>query len=155
MLTARRARTTARRQGRDAARGSVLLLMPSAVLVICVLGALALDIGQSRVRARELQAVAASAANDALAAVDTDELRSSGRVVIDQRRAAEVVAASVALGPLPAATVEAVQVLSDHTGRIEIVVRLGLDVDLILTPAIAGAARDIHVSATERVLVLD
>ena len=87
-------------------RGTVLLLMPAAVFVMLVLGAIVLDVGLSRVRAQELRSVAASAANDSLGALDVDELRSSGTIVISEARAEVLAAESVAQGPLPNATIE-------------------------------------------------
>ena len=139
---------------RRADRGTVLLLMPAAVFVMLVLGAIVLDVGLSRVRAQELRSVAASAANDSLGALDIDELRSSGTIVISQARAEVLAAESVAQGPLPDATVEDVEVALDPLGRWEIVVRVGLDVELVIAPALPGAPDSLHVTATERVLVI-
>ncbi len=128
--------------------------MPAAVLIMLVLAALALDAGLSAVRARELRAVAASAANDSLAALDIVALRSTGELTIDGDRAVEIVTEAVARGPLPEATVEAVTIGSDPLGRPEITVRLGLDVDLIVAPALPGASERVHISATESVLIV-
>lgn len=135
-------------------RGTVLLLMPAAVLIMMILGAMALDVGLTQVRARELRSVAASAANDSLGALDIDALRSDGVITISETRAAEIVATAIATGPLPEATIEQVDVTRDPLGRPEIVVRLGLDVDLVIAPALPGAPRRVHISATERVLVV-
>jgi hypothetical protein len=132
----------------------VLLLMPAAVMIMLVLGAIALDVGLSAVRARELRAVAASSANDTLAALDVAALRVDGVVVIDHSRAVEIVAEAIENGPLPDATIESVIIGEDPLGRPEITVQLGLDVDLIIAPALPGAPSRIHVSATERVLIV-
>jgi hypothetical protein len=139
---------------RQADRGTVLLLMPAAVMIMLVLGALVLDVGLSAVRARELRSVAASSANDTLAALDVNAFRSDGEIVIDHSRAVEIVAEAIANGPLPDATIELVAIAEDPLGRPEITVRLGLDVDLIIAPALPGAPNHIHVSATERVLIV-
>lgn len=77
-------------------RGSALMLMPAAVLVMVVLGSLVVDFSLVGVRQRELQNAAAAAANDAAtAALDRDALR-AGELVLDRDRAREVVAASFA-----------------------------------------------------------
>lgn len=134
--------------------GTVLLLMPAAVLIILVLGAIAVDVGLGAVRARELRAVAASAANDTLAALDVGALRADGELVIDRSRAVQIIEEAIAHGPLPDAAIEGMTIGQDALGRPEVVLRLGLDVDLILTPALPMAPDRIHVSATERVLIV-
>src|SRR5947209_14296230 len=62
-------------------RGSVLMLMPAAVLVFIVLGALCVDYGSVFVAKRELGNAAAAAANDAAAqAIDLDLFYETGEV---------------------------------------------------------------------------
>jgi hypothetical protein len=141
-------------QRRPNDRGTVLLLMPAAVMIMLVLGAIAIDIGLGAVRARELRAVAASSANDSLAALDVTALRTEGQLVIDPTRATEIVAEAIARGPLPQATIERVTIGHDPLGRPEITIQLGLDVDLIIAPALPGAPTNIHVSATEHAVVI-
>ena len=51
-------------------RGSVIMLFPAGFLIMMILGAIVIDVGLSQVRARELEVVASSAANDALGALD-------------------------------------------------------------------------------------
>jgi hypothetical protein len=135
-------------------RGTVLLLMPAAVMIMLVLGAIAVDIGLSAVRARELRAVAASSANDSLAALDVTALRTDGQLVLDPATATQIVAEAVARGPLPQATIELVSIGQDPLGRPEITVQLGLEVDLIIAPALPGAPTSIHVSATEHAVIV-
>ena len=61
-------------------QGTVLLLFPAAALIMIVLGAMVIDVSLSQVRARELESVASSAANDALGALDVHHLRSTGEI---------------------------------------------------------------------------
>ena len=62
------------------------MLMPAAVLVMMLLGAIALDAAAIRMQSRELRNVARSAANDALsAAVDVGHLRETGEIRISGR----------------------------------------------------------------------
>jgi hypothetical protein len=49
-------------------RGSVLILMPCAVLIVIILGAIAVDLAAVRLGQRDLQAAATDAANDAVTA---------------------------------------------------------------------------------------
>jgi Flp pilus assembly protein TadG len=81
--------------GRD--EGSVLMLMPAAVLIVLVLGSIAFDFSLVYLRQRQALSAAAGAANDAAtAAVDADELRSTGQFVLLADRAREVANASLA-----------------------------------------------------------
>ena len=76
-------------------RGTVLMLFPAAVLILCVVGALAVDSANATMRRRELQSSADAAANDAAAlAIDTAALR-AGRTVIDAEIARLVVEESL------------------------------------------------------------
>ena len=129
-------------------RGTVLLLFPAALMVMVILGAMVVDVGYTTIRGRELRAVAASAANDSLAALDVVELRTSGRAVIDEAAARRTVAEAVAAGPLPDARI--VDVVVD---RFEIAVTLALDLDLVMAPALGDLAR-VTLVRTERAAVL-
>jgi len=135
-------------------RGSVLLLFPAAVMVMLVLAAIVLDVGLARVRFQELRAVAASAANDVAGAVDVDSLRSTGVVSFDPAAARARVDEAVAAGPLPAASVDAVAIARNGWGHWEVTVTLSLEVDLIIAPALPGAAGSIDVAVSERVLIV-
>lgn len=134
-------------------RGTVLLLFPAAALIMVVLGALVVDVTLSQVRARELEAVASSAANDALGALDVEHLRSTGEIRIDDGRAAEIVLASVAAGPLPDATVDAVTITSAG-GRPVIAVTLTLVVELVMAPALPGDLDSTTITRTRTATVL-
>ena len=130
-------------------RGTVLLLFPAALMVMVILGAIVVDVGYTTIRGRELRAVAASAANDSMAALDIVELRTSGRAVIDDAAARRTVAEAIAAGPLPDARI--VDVVID---RFEIAVTLALDLDLVMAPALGDLAR-LTLVRTERAAVLD
>jgi len=91
-------------------RGSVLMLMPAAVLIFLVLGALCVDFGSVFTVKRELSNAAAAAANDAASqAVDVDRFYTTGEVRLrpDVARAvAERSVASEGLDRLDAAVVD-------------------------------------------------
>ncbi|MEZ5165726.1 MAG: hypothetical protein R2695_04245 [Acidimicrobiales bacterium] len=92
MLTAMRA---------EHEKGTVLLLFPTAVLIMVLLGAIVVDVGLTQVRARELDAVAGSAANDALAAPRRRCAPTGRRHSASTRPLLGAVAESVAAGSLP------------------------------------------------------
>ncbi|MBW3580670.1 MAG: hypothetical protein KY431_06500, partial [Actinobacteria bacterium] len=69
------------RRGLGAEHASVLVLMPTAVLIFLVLGALAVDAAAVFLAQRQLANAAVAAANDAVAAaVDVDSFYSVGQV---------------------------------------------------------------------------
>jgi Flp pilus assembly protein TadG len=89
------------------------MLMPAAVLVFLVLGALCVDFGSVYVAKRELSNAAAAAANDAATkAIDIDLYYATGKVRLLPDRAREVAEQSVAAKGLDhlSATVADVQV---------------------------------------------
>lgn len=135
-------------------RGTVLLMFPAAMLIVLILGGIAIDVGLSQVRARELQSVAASSANDALASLDIVALRNDGEIRFDHARAHLIVAESVAAGPLPSATIDFVGIQADALGRPEFVVTLSLDVDLVIAPALPGDLETTRITRTESVTIL-
>ncbi len=132
-------------------RGSVLLLVPAAVLVLIVLGAIAVDSAVVFLGQRELGSAVAAAANDAAGAAFADApFYEGGRVEIDVARAREVAAASLAAraprgleftGPPEVAVV----------GR-QLCVTARARVNRVFAPGIPGAARvatlTAHVAAT-------
>ena len=74
-------------------RGSVLMLVPAAVLVLVILGSIAVDSSLAFLGQRELSSFTTQAANDAAAAaLDQSAFYTQDRVVIDPRRADDVVA---------------------------------------------------------------
>jgi hypothetical protein len=91
-----------RRRWRPAAGqdGSVALLLPAAVLVLLVLGAIAVDLALTQGGQRRLVDLAGTLATDAVGQVDVDGALATGSVAIDlvaaQRHADRVTAAVVA-----------------------------------------------------------
>ncbi len=133
---------------RTSDRGTVLLMFPAALMVMVVLGAIVIDVGYTATRGRELRAVAASAANDSLAALDIAVLRATGDVVIDASTAHRTVAQAIALGPLPDA-----QIVGIDINGLEIAVTLRLEVELVMAPALGDLNR-VTLIRTERAVVL-
>ena len=135
-------------------RGTVLLMFPAAMLIMVVLGAIVIDVGLSQVRARELESVAASAANDALGSLDIRRLRTDGMILLDQPRAVAIAEAAVAAGPLADAVVTDVAITTDPLGRLEIAVTVALEVRLMIAPALPGDLEVTTISRTSSVTIL-
>lgn len=135
-------------------RGSVLMMFPAAFLIMIILGAIVVDVGLSQVRARELEAVASSAANDALGALDIAELRTTGEVRFDLNRAEAIVAQSVAAGALPDATIVDVTVIDAGGTDPQLEVTLTLEVEFIMAPALPGDLDSTTITRTRSVSIL-
>lgn len=135
-------------------RGTVLLMFPAAALIMIVLGAIVVDVSLSHVRARELESVASSAANDALGALDVDHLRATGELRFDIARAEAIVRESVATGPLPSASVDAVTVTGIGGPDPEISVTVTLVVDLVMAPALPGNLDSTTITRTRTVSIV-
>jgi Flp pilus assembly protein TadG len=135
-------------------RGTVLLLFPAAFLIMIVLGAIVVDVGLSHVRARELEAVASSAANDALAALDVAALRENGELRFDLVRAEQIVQESVASGALADAVVIDVGVGTNGAGDPQLEVTLQLQVELIMAPALPGGLGSTTITRTRTASIL-
>ena len=72
-------------------RGSVLLLMPAAVLIVVVLASIAVDFTIAFLGEREAASLAAAAANDAVtAALDDERFRAGEGIHLDEDRARRV-----------------------------------------------------------------
>jgi hypothetical protein len=136
-------------------RGSVLLLFPAAFMAMLVLGAVVLDVGLVHVRARELRAVASSAANDALAALDRDALRDRGIVELDIEVIRRLTLEAIAAGPLPGAQLDGIDVRRDAVGRLEVAITLRLVETLVLAPALPGAPRTVTITRTGTAVILE
>jgi hypothetical protein len=73
-------------------RGSALMLMPAAVLIVLVLAAIAVDTAVVHLARRDLLHAADAAANDAVTyGLDEDRLRRGGGYRLDHRRVHEAV----------------------------------------------------------------
>jgi len=86
---------------RERERGSSLMLMPAAVLVVLLLASIAFDSAVVFLAERELANVAAAAANDAATqALDRSAFYADGTIRLDPERARQVAESAVALrGP--------------------------------------------------------
>ncbi len=128
--------------------GSTLLLVPSAVLILFLLTALAVDGAATFLAQRELADACAGAANDAAAvALDPAQLYgTSGPSAqeVDLGRAGAIAQSRV--GPLEARWGRAVDVQADTVGP-RVVLRLGASVPLPIGPGGASRPRT-KVSAT-------
>ena len=113
-------------------RGTVLVFMPAAVMILVVLGALAVDFTAVHLRQRELENAADAAANDAAAAaVDQQLLRSTGELAIDPQLARSVVVESVGARNLPEANIAGATAIGN-----EVTVTLTMSVDYIFAKAV-------------------
>ncbi len=118
------------------------MLMPVAVLVVVILGALAVDRAVVFGAQRDLVATAQAAANDGAAiGVDVERLRDDGVLELDPRRIDRAVAATVAAAD------------GEVSARWEIrgdllVVHLERSVELVFTPGVPGASPTQWVRAT-------
>lgn len=82
-------------EGRSS-RGSVLMLMPAAVVIVLLLGAIAVDSAILYLEQRQAYNVAFDAANDAAGAgIDRDVARTTGELVYDPSRVRAVAEATV------------------------------------------------------------
>jgi Flp pilus assembly protein TadG len=106
--------------------GSALVLMPAAVLIFLVLGALAVDSAAVFLAQRQLANAAVAAANDAVAAVDVDAYYGEGSFRLEPAQVQQVAEETVARlgldhldGVVAVATVEGDVVEVTITARVE------------------------------------
>lgn len=135
-------------------RGSALMLMPAAVLVLFLLASLAVDSALVWTAQRELANRAAAVANDVAAtAIDDDHFYRSGEVQLDRAEAEVILAdhlASERDGSLHSISVTALH-LDGRTVRLSLSGRA----DGIFAPAFAGLRDSRAVYATAVVEVTD
>lgn len=118
-------------------RGSVLMLVPAAVLIVLVMASIAVDMSLVHLRQRQAHDLAARAANDAAtAAADQGALR-SGAYVVDADSARRVVASVVAASDLAPHVVGPPEVVVSPEG-VEVLV--ALEADYIFAGVVPGAA---------------
>ena len=95
-------------------RGSVLFLYPVGFLIVLMLGAIAVDLGNVWLQQRRLADAADSAANDAVTyGVDQNLLRSTGELELSEARIDDIVAVSIAGQDLPPAAT-----ITDSSGTV-------------------------------------
>lgn len=148
MLTDRPARRASRNDLRDRSdRGSALMLMPAAVLVMLVLGAITVDLAVVRLGQRELIAAATDAANDAATVgLDQGELRAGRGYVLDPARAEAAVLASLDAKGLLDRLAAPPEVTVTADGTVE--VRLVRRVPHVFAKALPGVDGDTLVRGT-------
>lgn len=129
----------------SAERGSVLMLMPAAALIVLLLGAIAFDLSVVFLRQRQASSLAVDVANDlASAALDEGTFRASGRFELDPERADELGRLLVISSDLAD---EVVDVEITVMGPDVVEVRLVVRVDYVFARAIPGAGDATTVTA--------
>lgn len=135
-------------------RGSVLLLVPAAVLVLMILGAIAVDFAIAFLGQRELSGLAAAAANDAATAAISEQRfyrgtsgagADAGDIVIDQAAAQRL--AQEAVSQRAPRGVRDIVVRVFATGS-QVCVALRGNVEYVFAKAVPGASRSATVRGT-------
>lgn len=136
--------------GRRSERGSTLFLFPAGLLIVLLLGAIAVDLGNVWLQQRRLADAADAAANDAVTyAIDQSVLRSDGEVVLDPDRVREVVAVSLAGHDLgEALELTALRIGSDAQGRPTVQVTLASSAQHVFGRFVTDGSSPINASAT-------
>jgi len=128
-------------------RGSVLALVPAALLVLLVLAAIAVDSASEYLARRELGAAADAAANDAATfGLDEARFRETGEFVLDSARANEAVRRALAVRGSAVVDRAAVEVEVDPDGG-TVRVTLRSSAHLVFAPVLPGAPHDVGVIA--------
>jgi len=125
-------------------RGSILLLVPAAFLVVMILASIAVDMSLVHLRQRQAHDLASSAANDAVTAAANHQALRSGRIQLAQTDAEAVVARIVAASDL------APQVVGAPVVRIRldtVEVELSLRADYVFASVVPGAPDGTTVTA--------
>jgi hypothetical protein len=134
----------------ESGSGRALMLVPAAVLVLVILGAIVVDSAIVFLAHRELNNRAAAAANDAAAvALQEAAYYDGARVCLDPAVVGEVVDAAFSRDRLPSAvrSAEASAVVAGRT----VTVSVRAEVPLVFAPAVPGVDRT--ASVTTRVAV--
>jgi hypothetical protein len=125
-------------------RGSVLMLMPAAMLVVVLLGSIAVDMSAVFLARRDLVAAAAAAANDAVTyGLDERAYREHGQYVLDPSRVARAVELSLDARDVDLAATPVIAI--DGTS---VSVTLTAEVDYVFARAIPGVPHSTAVSAS-------
>ena len=131
---------------RDRERGSVLALMPVAVLVFIVLGSLAVDASLAFLGEREVSNLASAVANDAATqGIDVVRYYGTGELVIDPVRVREVADAAIARSGLD--HLEGLTIDTDVVGD-SVVVRVRAQVRSLFSRALPGGLELREVAAS-------
>jgi Flp pilus assembly protein TadG len=126
------------------------MLMPAAVLIVVMLGAIAVDLSLVYLGRRELAAAASAAANDAATyGVDQEALRSGQGYLLDPER---VEAAALASLEARGLDVDVFSVDAVVVGTDEVRVTITGRVSYLFAPAVPGGPEEAAVSATASAL---
>ncbi len=136
-------------------RGSVLFLYPVGLLIVLLLGAIAVDLGNVWLQQRRLVDATDSAANDAVTyGLDQDRLRRDGELALDPARVREAVLSSVAGQDLPdGAGLPAVSVGTNADGNLTVTVTIESRAELIFGRI--ARSRGIAIEATGTAELVD
>lgn len=128
-------------------RGSVLMLMPAAMLIVILLGSIAVDFAVVFLGERDLVSAAAAAANDgATFGIDQEQFRATGDIRLDPSRVEQAVNRSIeAHRPEERDLIVDVDV-DDATNTVRVTITG--TVDYIFARAIPGVDNSTTVSAT-------
>jgi len=126
-------------------RGSILLLVPAAFLVVMILASIAVDMSLVHLRQRQAHNLASSAANDTVTAAANHLALREGRVQLAQADAEAVVDRIVAASDLAPQVVGA-PVVRIRPGAVE--VELTVRADYIFASVVPGAPDGTTVTAT-------
>ena len=128
-------------------RGTVLMLMPAAVLVLLMLGGIAFDYAHLFLAKRELSSVAEAAANDAVThGVDQASVRRGDGFALDAALVVDSVAASVADHSPDLHFIGDPQV--EMLSPTEVRVTITASIDYVFTRAVPGVAKAATVTVT-------
>lgn len=120
-------------------RGSVLMLMPAAVVIVLLLGAISVDSAITYLGQRQARNIAFDAANDAAGVgIDLDALRATGEAVYDADRVSEV--AHAAVDGSGADQVRLVDVQIDPEGGVRVTVEV--TIRHLFVQAFGGGGRE-------------
>ncbi|MGH9131611.1 MAG: hypothetical protein ACRDWV_08060 [Acidimicrobiales bacterium] len=125
--------------------GSVLVLVPAAVLILAVLAAIVIDAGSAFLGQRELAQAAQTAAEDATNQLATGSFYGSGTVSVDPETATQVADASVAAQVLSGITLDGPAQVS--VSGAQVCVALAGRVPVVFGGALPGVGRWIQIHA--------
>ena len=130
-------------------RGSVLLLMPAAVLIVVVLASIAVDFTIAFLGEREAASLAAAAANDAVtAALDDERFRAGEGIHLDEDRARRVALSTLGASSSELDDVEVDVEVGELDGEPSVTVTVRGTIDYVFAPALPGAPTEAFVEAT-------